>query len=222
MSTERLSREVILKAAMELVADGGFEALTVRRLARRLQVTPMAMYRHFDGKAALIGAILDRATAEIAIPPADVRPREALSALAREIRSAVITHAPLVPALVSRPSLGPGAVRLADRGEAALREAGLSGDAVGRAWNLIAIYALGFAIVEAPRTTLDVAVATGDAETDRIDAEDITLATELSPPTSADLVSDAQFEYGLRCLLAGVLASDGSPSGHASTGSERR
>jgi AcrR family transcriptional regulator len=208
MSTERLSRDVILKAAMDVVADGGFEALTVRRLARRLQVTPMAMYRHFDGKTALIEAILDRATAEIAIAPADVPPRDALSALAREIRTAVIAHAPLVPALVSRPSLGPGAERLAERGEAALREAGLSGDDAGRAWNLIAIYALGFAIVEAPRTTADVAVAIGDAETDGVDAEDITLATELSPPTSAEFVSDAQFEYGLRCLLSGVLGYD--------------
>src|SRR5215217_187443 len=111
MSTERLSADVILRSAMEILDEGGFEALTTRRLAGRLGVTPMAMYRHFESKQALIDKIIDRATNQIPLPAAGSTPRETLSALAREIRTAVLRHASLVPALVTRPSLGPGAGR---------------------------------------------------------------------------------------------------------------
>ena len=102
-----MTQERILEAALGLLDRDGFEGLTVRSLAERLGVTPMAIYRHFEGKQALIDAILDRATSEIALPPPELALREALAAIAREIRATVLRHAPLVPALASRPSLDP-------------------------------------------------------------------------------------------------------------------
>ena len=205
MSNGRLSRQLILDAAMELLDERGAEGLTLRGLARRLGVTPMALYRHFDGKQELISAILDRATAEIALPPADLGPRDTLAALAREIRRSVLRHAPLAPELLLHPSLGPSTHRLGERGNAALEQAGLAGEDVWRGWNVIAMYALGFAIVEAPRAWKQAA------------DEDSTLTSRLSPPPPAELFSEAQFEHGLQCVLSGVLdphAVEKDPSSH--------
>ena len=53
MGTEILNRERILSAALELVDANGVAALSMRRLATKLGVDPMALYRHIPDKAAL-------------------------------------------------------------------------------------------------------------------------------------------------------------------------
>lgn len=45
---------------MAVAAAEGLEALTIRRLAQELSVTPMALYWHFADKEALLGGISDR------------------------------------------------------------------------------------------------------------------------------------------------------------------
>lgn len=212
MSNRRLTRDTILAAATELMDQEGYDGLTIRRLAARLGVTPMAMYRHFDTKGALIGAIIDQANSEIPLPPADLAPREALSGIARGIRSSVLRHPSLVPALVVHPSLGPSALRSAKRGYAALLEAGLHGDDVWRSWNMIAMYAIGFAFVEAPRATgviVDDATSNGPVLEIAEDPE-IDEGSGVAPPPSAEFFSETQFEYGLEKVLASILGPDPS------------
>ena len=50
---------MILDAA-ERVAEQGSDALTMRALAADLGSAPMALYRHFPTKEALLNALLDR------------------------------------------------------------------------------------------------------------------------------------------------------------------
>ena len=55
-----LSRDVILDRALAVADAEGIDAVSVRRLARELGVTPMALYWHFDDKNALLHALGDR------------------------------------------------------------------------------------------------------------------------------------------------------------------
>jgi len=48
----------ILAAAWKLFATGGLDALSLRQVAARVGVTPMAIYRHFADKDALIDALV--------------------------------------------------------------------------------------------------------------------------------------------------------------------
>lgn len=50
-------REALLLAAERLVDDEGHHEVTLRRLAHSLGVTEPAVYRHFDGKDALLAAV---------------------------------------------------------------------------------------------------------------------------------------------------------------------
>jgi len=54
-----LARERILVEAGELFLAGGPEGVTMRGLAARMGVTPMALYRHFDSRDDLLGAIVE-------------------------------------------------------------------------------------------------------------------------------------------------------------------
>ena len=57
---QRLSRDAILDRALAVADTEGLDAVSVRRLARELGVTPMALYWHFEGKEALLHALGDR------------------------------------------------------------------------------------------------------------------------------------------------------------------
>src|SRR3954467_13197008 len=53
----------ILAAAWKLFAAGGIDAVSLRRVAAKVEVTPMAIYRHFADKDALIDALVVEARA---------------------------------------------------------------------------------------------------------------------------------------------------------------
>ena len=86
---ERAERErLIVATARELAEQQGWDAVTTRRLAERIEYSQPVLYSHFRGKREIIGAVALRGAAEMA---AAVRtaassansPRERVTALAR-------------------------------------------------------------------------------------------------------------------------------------------
>jgi len=66
----------IFRAARKLFDDKGLEELSLRSVAKSVGITPMAIYRHFDSKEALVDALvldgLAQWSARVdALPPAD-------------------------------------------------------------------------------------------------------------------------------------------------------
>lgn len=56
-------REVLIAQALELAAEGGLEAVSIREVARRAGVSPAAPFRHFPDKVALMTAVAEEAMA---------------------------------------------------------------------------------------------------------------------------------------------------------------
>jgi AcrR family transcriptional regulator len=52
------TRARILRAARKLFDEKGLEQLSLRSVAKRVGITPMAIYRHFDSKQALVDALV--------------------------------------------------------------------------------------------------------------------------------------------------------------------
>ncbi|MFI8793613.1 TetR/AcrR family transcriptional regulator [Streptomyces sp. NPDC055105] len=86
---ERSERErLIVATARELAEQQGWDAVTTRRLAERIEYSQPVLYSHFRGKREIIGAVALEGAAEMA---ATVRaatstadgPRERVAALAR-------------------------------------------------------------------------------------------------------------------------------------------
>ncbi|MET0425490.1 MAG: TetR family transcriptional regulator [Actinoplanes sp.] len=65
MAAERLSKAAVAERALRLGDEEGLEAVTIRRLAQELGVTPMALYWHFKNKDELLIGICDHALAEV-------------------------------------------------------------------------------------------------------------------------------------------------------------
>jgi TetR/AcrR family tetracycline transcriptional repressor len=59
VATEKLSKSAVAERALRLGDEEGLEAVTIRRLAQALGVTPMALYWHFKNKDELMLGIVD-------------------------------------------------------------------------------------------------------------------------------------------------------------------
>ncbi|KAB2976805.1 TetR/AcrR family transcriptional regulator [Streptomyces sp. SS1-1] len=86
---ERAQRErLIVATARELAEEQGWDAVTTRRLAERIEYSQPVLYSHFRGKREIIGAVAREGAAEMAVAvraavsTAD-GPRERVAALAR-------------------------------------------------------------------------------------------------------------------------------------------
>ncbi|MCD4791064.1 MAG: TetR/AcrR family transcriptional regulator [Bacteroidales bacterium] len=57
MQTER--QKEIVEAALELITKKGIQGLTIKNLAKKIDITEPAIYRHFDNKIQILIAILE-------------------------------------------------------------------------------------------------------------------------------------------------------------------
>ena len=213
----RLTRAAVLDEAMRVLDEDGLDALTMRHLADRLGVVPMAIYRHVSNKDDLIDALLDLGVSHVPLPDPALDWRNGLRALAVAIRQTMLSHPGIVSSLVTRPSLGAHALVIGEYGLAVMRQAGFSVDDAQRGPNTVLTYTIGFVALEVPRrqagSTADGSSAVDlDAAVELLDDGQFPHTKEIRP-LAADFVSDAQFSYGLERILDGI-ASTRPPAAH--------
>jgi len=64
----RLSKRAVVDRALKLADADGLDALTIRKLAQDLGVTPMALYWHFRSKEDLLEGMAEQVWSEIKLP----------------------------------------------------------------------------------------------------------------------------------------------------------
>jgi TetR/AcrR family transcriptional regulator, tetracycline repressor protein len=109
VATEKLSKSAVAERALRLGDEEGLEAVTIRRLAQALGVTPMALYWHFKNKDELLLGIVDHVLTTVR---AD---REATDPWPVQLRAMVEA---LITVMRAHPAL-PELLHAADKGEAA-------------------------------------------------------------------------------------------------------
>ncbi len=178
----KLTRDLVLAAAVRLVDEHGLGALTMRRLGAALGVEAMSLYHHVDGKAALLAGVADAVMAELDLPDPALPWDERVRALAHGYRALAHRHPHVFPLLVTGagPSAGAAVGALGD----ALGAAGLGPEQVGTAYAAVVSLVEGFAM------------------------EELTGALEGTPAAGAQ-AADAHFAGAVDLLLAGVRATAG-------------
>lgn len=148
----RLTRGRVVAEARRLGAEEGIEGLTMRRLADALGVMPNALYTYFPAKASILDAVLDDVLGDVKRPRPNTRWRRGLASLMGSYRRVLLTQPGLIALTVSRPMVGPKALRLREEALTLLRQGGLDdADAVSAFLALFA-YTTGFVTFEAART----------------------------------------------------------------------
>lgn len=195
---QALSRELITRTAVELVARDGMEALSMRRLAQELDVWPMSVYRHFRDKEDLLDAVAAGVAEGVPVAPNDGPWQERLRSVLAETRTALASQ----PAALRERNVFAGAsLRVTNAGIGILREAGFSAQQAASIWRALFAYTLGSA-----------GLAGGEAAERKVRTAIAGLPRDeypaLSDEVAAALADDAQFDAGFDALLRGFSDPD--------------
>jgi AcrR family transcriptional regulator len=162
-------RAEILGIAVALADERGLAAVSMRAVAERVGVTPMALYPYIGSKAALLdgmlGHLLGRlipapsgtgrgaggpvSDGETAAEGAEEPWSDRLGAIARRARAVVIAHPWAASLVFARPAVTPDSVRAVDALYAALLDAGVPAAEVPRLERMLSTVVIGFAASEA-------------------------------------------------------------------------
>ncbi|MER8156073.1 TetR/AcrR family transcriptional regulator C-terminal domain-containing protein [Streptomyces sp. NPDC094472] len=205
-----LSRERIVRAAIQLADADGLDAVSLRKVATALDVRPMRLYGYIAGKEELLDLMVDAAYAEIR--PVGDGWREVLRSLAEATRHAAHEHEWLADLLGGRPQLGPHALASGEAVVAALGDVDV--DAVMPVVGAVNAYVIGAVRREIAERRAE--RATGMDEK-RWQASlgpylERTFATGRFPALAtvvrdaAHLDADHTFRIGLDCMLDGIEA----------------
>jgi AcrR family transcriptional regulator len=147
--TAQIDRATVLRETLALADEQGLAAVSMRAVAARVGVTPMALYRHVGDKSQLLDGLVEQLLAELPLPEPGLPWRDRLGTLSAAVRATARRHPGVFPLLLQRPAATPGALRVRESLYGALREAGVPDAEVPQVERLVSTMVLGFAASEA-------------------------------------------------------------------------
>ena len=143
-----LTRERVLRAAIEVADRNGIDALTMRGLGRELGVEAMSLYNHVRSKDDILDGIVDLVLHDIEVPGPGTPWRAAMRHRAISAHQVLLAHPWAAMQITSRLSIGPGMTRYLDATLGRLREGGFSIEGALDAWNTLDSHLYGFTLQE--------------------------------------------------------------------------
>ena len=207
-ASPQVTRDGVVRRALEVLDEDGFDGLTMRRLAEKLGIKAASLYNHVKDKDELLALMANAICAEI--PDLDhTRPwREQAERMALQVRTVLMAHRDGARVLAATPPVGPHRLRLIEQLLHALVGAGLSRARVVDAAFVMNSYVVGFVLDETAGYPADSASAKRMREEGRRWFK--SLPRQQYPTLVAfadelvDAPADRRFKLGLRALLDGL------------------
>lgn len=216
-----LSRSRVLQAAVALADESGLDGFGMRRLAQRLGVVPMALYKHVRNKEELLQGMIDTVFSEIEVPTDEDDWRSAMRRRANSTRDALKRHSWAI-GLMETAAPGPANLENHDAVLGWLRTAGFSFEAAIHAYSLQDAYIYGFALQE---KTLgfdrpDSAGKAAQRRADTLGADALAgyphLAEVVIKLAETGYDNSTEFAWGLNLILDGLERLRHEPEGEMS------
>jgi AcrR family transcriptional regulator len=206
-----ISAAEILEGAYDLASEESLEALSMPRLAQRLDVGVTSIYWYFRSKDELLDTLAERAMAEFdrrTDIPDDLPWDEYLRRYFRQQRRMFREHALLCDLIVLRASGTPEASRLSaariDRVLQVLVAAGFAPDTAMNAYAALSVFTRGSAALA--RIADDVAAPADVPAGPFEETPRLRVLPELERPQLLAMTGDEEFEFGLENTLRGLRA----------------
>lgn len=202
-----LTRDRVLRAALELADEGGTAALTMQRIGRRLGVEAMSLYRHVRNKDDILDGIVDLVFAEIELPADRSNWRTVLRAQSISTRAALRRHPWAITLMESRMTPGPANLRTHEDTLTVLLDAGCSAFMAVHAYNLVDSYVLGFALQEVnfPFSNAEELAAMSEELLANLQADEYPNSARVARELLASGFDYAdEFEFGLDLILDAI------------------
>lgn len=142
-----------MQAALEIADREGLANLTLRKIATHLGASPMAIYRHFRNKAALVAKLPDLVVGRYAVTEHATQDwREWISVTLLRMRVGLLEHPGVIPLLGSSATAGPNAFAVMEHFLAVVRRAGMDDAAAVQLFHILMSYTVGSVALESAAT----------------------------------------------------------------------
>jgi AcrR family transcriptional regulator len=211
-----LTRERVLRAAVDLADQSGLESLSMRRLGQELGVDPMALYRHIRSKEDLLDGIVDLLVGEVERPPPGGDWSASLRGQAMAARRVMLKHPWARRVVEERSTTGLAVLTHVESVLATLLDAGFSMEVAHHALHVLGSRIFGFSqdMLEdsarsAPSAEAAAMLAAAMQAFPRISelAQSVSHEGALGPCDD-----DVEFAFGLDLILDGLARQLGSAS----------
>lgn len=201
-AADRLTRDLVLRTAIQVADDEGLDAVTLRRIAEILGVHPTSIYNHVPSKEEIWNGVIEMLLVEADLPQAVPDWQTWVRDIAAAIRRVARAHPGAFTIFLRHSGTGPIAARHVEEALDAFRRAGCSVEQAARAVHGVLLAVMGLALEEGP---VPAPVATTDlshlnrTEHPRIfEIEDLALDDAPTEPT---------WELIVESLVAGFAAT---------------
>ena len=204
-----LTRDDVIDAAVDLVAEVGYAGLNMRALAERCGVATMTLYRHVRTKEDLLGALADRALGDLELPaPGTLTWHEEITTVFRSMHDLLLAHPELVDIAAKQHVAGEAAYRGAEVVLDALRRAGIEGEAAASAFGMLVAFTLGF-VQQQLHTSREGNLGDRLAVLERLPVDDFENLSRLGGVFLLRY-SDRHFDDGLAVIIRGLAGRETS------------
>jgi TetR/AcrR family transcriptional regulator, tetracycline repressor protein len=195
-----LSRDRVLRTALDLVDREGVAALTMRRLGRELGVEAMSLYGYVESKADLIDGVVEQVFRQMSlIVPGPGRWQERLRRHVAAYRRALLDHPNVVRLVGRRPLSTEGIAAFVDSALAELRAVGLDLATADRVLGVIAGFTLGHV---SEQVGDEVRSGSPPAPPGAVDPERFPHLAAVGEMKPTDF--DQEFELGVDFIIGGI------------------
>lgn len=217
---EPVTRERVVRIAIEVADVGGLESLTMRKVAAQLGIEAMSLYYHVKNKSDLMDGMLDVVYSEFSAPRAGDEWRQAMKVRAESTRAVLAQH-PWAISIKARTSPGHETLAHLNAVIGCLAAAGFSMPLIGHAMSILDSYVQGFAQQEAS-LPLDSVGNIGEATEDIIAQQ--TSMQDAFPHLAAmadELILQPgyaygnEFDFGLDLILEGLAEAHAAEVGRS-------
>ena len=208
-----MSRERVLRAAIDFADRNGIDSLSMRKLARELGVEAMTLYYYVANKKDLLEGMADLVAAEIELPTEDVDWKEATRRRAMSAHEVLARHH-WAGSLWMQVMIGPARMRYMDSALGAYRRAGLTPESTELAFHAVENHIVGYTVQEVsfPLEADDLAAAAQEF-LDKLPRQEFPyLAEHVEQHLTHESIGGGDFEFGLELLLEGIdrIRTDGA------------
>lgn len=190
-ANDPLSQSTILAKGLEIADREGIDKLSIRKIAKELGKTPMALYRHFDSMNDIQQGILALAFQEVNTAPIPgERWDDTIRRTTSSIRHMHLSHSKAKLYLIESEAWAPGLRDHTEHIQKLHHDQGIPEDILARAWRIVDAFLTGFIISECTSAEHHAMLPTSEIPS-------------WAPITDA-AYSDEAFHDGIEIIIAGI------------------
>lgn len=190
-ANDPLSQSAILAKGLEIADREGIDKLSIRKIAKELGKTPMALYRHFDSMNDIQQGILALAFQEVDTAPIPgERWDDTIRRTTSSIRRMHLSHSKAKLYLIEAEAWAPGLRDHTEHVQKLHHDQGIPEDILARAWRIVDAFLTGFIISECTSSERHAMLSAGEAPS-------------WAPITDA-AYSDEAFHDDIEIIIAGI------------------